>query len=47
MGALVELVLMLLFGWIPERPRSAMWLVLGFYVVLFGSAIAFTFAQLL
>lgn len=47
MSALVELVFTFMFGWVPERPRWAMWLVLGVYVVLFGSVIALAFAQLL
>jgi hypothetical protein len=38
---------MVMFGWVPERPPWATWLVGAVYVVVLGGAIAFAFAELL
>ena len=39
MGQLVELVLAGLIGWVPERPRRAMWLAIAVYVGVVAGAV--------
>jgi hypothetical protein len=47
MGVLLDFAVMVMFGWVPERPRWATWVVAAVYVVVFAAAIAFAFAELL